>query len=45
MAGTCDRCGKVSENLATCEVCGSTVCPEHKRDYGCEVCRGGKIQV
>ncbi|MDY6766340.1 MAG: hypothetical protein SVW77_03140 [Candidatus Nanohaloarchaea archaeon] len=45
MAGTCDHCGEVSEKLVSCEVCGATVCPAHTREHGCDVCKGGTIQV
>ncbi|MDY6768889.1 MAG: hypothetical protein SVW02_02155 [Candidatus Nanohaloarchaea archaeon] len=44
MAGTCDRCGEVSERLVSCEACGARVCPEHVQDYGCDVCHGGTVQ-
>lgn len=39
-AGTCDYCGKAVKKGITCEVCGATVGPDHKKEYGCAVCKG-----
>jgi len=37
----CDYCGQ-KPAITTCEVCGSKVCGQHDRDYGCDVCNGGE---
>lgn len=41
ISGLCDYCNN-REAITTCEVCGAKVCQEHKKEYGCEVCEGGK---
>lgn len=40
MVGVCDHCGEAVEKLVSCEMCGSRVCPAHKREFGCAVCKG-----
>ncbi|MFB6209329.1 MAG: hypothetical protein ABEJ56_04310 [Candidatus Nanohaloarchaea archaeon] len=35
----CEYCGE-REAVDTCEMCGASICAEHKKDYGCEVCGG-----
>ncbi|MFB6294275.1 MAG: hypothetical protein ABEI97_00800 [Candidatus Nanohaloarchaea archaeon] len=45
MAGTCDVCGTVSRDVRSCNACGATVCPDHSREYGCDVCKGGQVTV
>lgn len=39
-ASLCDYCGKAVEKGITCELCGATVCSEHKKEYGCASCQG-----
>lgn len=39
-AGLCDYCGQVAKKPVTCELCGATVCPDHKKEHGCYVCKG-----
>ena len=41
MEGLCDYCQE-KKAVTSCEVCGSNVCREHTRDYGCDVCNGGE---
>ncbi len=40
MAALCDYCGETVEKAVTCELCGATVGPDHKKEYGCYVCQG-----
>ncbi|WP_414837893.1 B-box zinc finger protein [Candidatus Nanosalina sp. VS9-1] len=37
----CENCGE-SPAVTTCEVCGSKICRQCKREYGCEACNGGE---
>jgi methionyl-tRNA synthetase len=41
METLCDYCNQ-KKATESCEVCGANVCSEHKLDYGCKVCDGGK---
>jgi hypothetical protein len=43
MERSCELCGKKA--TTNCEVCGSFVCSEHKREYGCDICKGGVAEV
>jgi len=38
----CDYCHR-KPAVTNCEVCGASVCEDHKRDYGCDVCNGGRL--
>ncbi|MFB6199848.1 MAG: orotate phosphoribosyltransferase [Candidatus Nanohaloarchaea archaeon] len=37
--GVCEYCGE-REATVSCEVCGSSICEKHKKEYGCKVCGG-----
>jgi len=38
--GLCKVCGAIATQ--TCQVCGSQVCIKHIKNYGCDICHGGK---
>jgi hypothetical protein len=40
MAGICESCGKVTEKLRTCDMCGSQICPDCDQRSGCKECGG-----
>ncbi|QKQ98904.1 hypothetical protein GKQ38_05280 [Candidatus Nanohaloarchaea archaeon] len=41
MEGLCDYCQE-KKAVTSCEVCGSKVCQDHKKEHGCAVCNGGE---